>query len=1190
MALHLIVCGIVSTLLTYSSLIHTLHGQVSPVNSSPQQVNYVTPNKSMPCLTGQHPCLTIDEYAFHIDRFFLNDSIFNFLSGNHSLTVGLNISGIHNASFIGLPDDSVTLMVLNKSAYISWEDCKSIVITNIIFNIKSNFAYIISFESTSLVELTNITILGHGQNGYSSIISINSKIGISNSKFKGIKGYSGAALLASESNITFTGINLFIKNIAAAGGAMYICQSSSVLFTGISVFCNNSAAYNISAKNLICKGHREFFRYGSGGAISCDNSIITLSSSVISLNETMIRSHLIDDDISGILSLNNSNSVYLENNDAARYGGAIHLFGSSIYFCVTVSLKNNSASFGGAIHTSARSNVFFCINCSIDSFSSFSIIFQNNKATNRGGSIGSHDSDLYFMGSVLFDSNSADYGGAVILHGTSRVIFKSPLTLCFKHNRANKNGGAIYYHDSLSDLCEHLQIYREKCFLSYNSLENVSLLFINNSASLAGGVLYSGRLGECVHLPGWPNSSTLDNCYSSGQNEVNDLLSALANVSTISNNSHKEISALSADVESVKFCQHPFFSTNNVNEKNDSINIYPGQHFKIMLKAVTGSPYNFPARTEILLKIINDNKKNSHKIIKLVSVNLTNISTSCTGIDYYLTINHIKEETNIMCKFYHDNPCGSVNNGVTLDIHIKPCPLGFELSHKSHTCACNKWLQSLTDECNIDESSIERKTNTFWISTQANNSGLILHTSRCPFDFCKDQSVNVPLDNPSAQCDFNRSGTLCGQCREQYSLALGTLHCLKCVKSSYIALIIPFALVGIALVIGILLLHFTVDIGTLNSIIFYANIVHSNRQAYFQHTRKISNFHAIFISWLNLDFGIETCFYDGMDIYAYSWLQFLFPFYLWFLIGAIIFICRYSQRAARSLGQNPVAALATVLFLSYGKVLNAIIAPLSKTELMFSSNDGFNSTLSVWLYDGSVDYFAEQKHIALGLFAILILLLAFVPYTFILLCGHWLIAYSDKCCLLWLNKFKPVLDVYYAPFKQEARYWIGLTLLSRSALLLTIATNAVSSDSVNLLVIASVTAGLLSIKGRVYTHRYSDILETSFILNLCIFSIATFYLKERNVQNQLVILNISIGITFITLIGIVIFHIYLLLKSTHIWNICVISMFCKSKWLCKVFGIVQKEDTSLVLKSNDPKVVTSTLVELREPLIDNDSV
>ena len=38
---------------------------------------------------------------------------------------------------------------------------------------------------------------------------------------------------------------------------------------------------------------------------------------------------------------------------------------------------------------------------------------------------------------------------------------------------------------------------------------------------------------------------------------------------------------------------------------------------------------------------------------------------------------------------------------------------------------------------------------------------------------------------------------------------------------------------------------------------------------------------SIFIAWLNLDFGIETCFYDGMDAYSKTWLQFVFPLYIW---------------------------------------------------------------------------------------------------------------------------------------------------------------------------------------------------------------------------------------------------------------------------------------------------------------------
>ena len=1193
MALNLLFYGTVSTLLTYSSLSHTLHGsgQVSPTNSSTEKVKYryVTPNKSMPCLTSHHPCLTIDEYASQIDKFFLNNSIFSFDPGNHSLNIGINISGINNVSFIGLPDNSVTIMVLNKSACISWESCESIEITNIKFIIKKNFTDIISFESTCLVELINITILGNGHTGCSAIVSKKSIVNISNSKFIGITGHSGAALLASESNITFAGINLFIENMASVRGAVNFYHSC-VFFNGINIFSNNSAirqrnsTYRVD-RTTICTEFTYTY-YSSGGAINSYNSSITLSSGDYSLNETMSWLHLIVYTFSDVLSINNSNFVYFANNSAYRFGGAINIIKSTLRVCGSVFLlKNNSANFGGAIHT-IRSNISIGINCcSTDSISKSVVTLEGNRATYRGGAIGSHGSNLYFNGNISFSDNTADYGGAMILRENSRLFFKSALKLCFIRNVANRKGGAFYYDYGSSCNYDYV-VNKSECFISFDSLKitSVPINFVNNSAHLAGAVLYSGKLDECASIY-LGRIRSLDDCYVKiGQRYKRNLYTVLEKASTITSDIKKGV-LFSADTMSIKFCPK--------HEPNcTAIYLYPGQQFEIALTASTSSnPFHSPklhTNTKIFSKI---NDPTDGDMIELIPVNNSLIITNnCTSMYYYLTSIKTTNQSKVSFNLYHENPCGYRNDYVILSFHVKSCPLGFQLSKKHKVCECDERIQRFTDKCDINSLYIQREKNSFWVSQQAKNSGLILHDGRCPFDFCKAQSVNVSLSNASAQCDFNRNGTLCGQCKEQYSLALGTLHCHNCTNNYFIALVIPFALAGIALVMVILLLHLTVDVGTLNGLIFYANTVHSNREAYFQHTREITNFHSIIISWLNLDLGIETCFYNGMNIYTYSWLQFFFPFYLWFLIGAIILICHYSQGISKSLGRNPVAALGTVLFLSYGKILNAIIAPLSKTELMFSSSNGSNSTHSVWLYDGNVEYFAEAKHIVLGLFAILILLLAFVPYTFILLCGHRLIAYSDKCFLSWLNKIKPVLDVYYAPYQHEARYWIGLTLLSRSALLLTIAINAVGSDSVNILVIASVTAGLLSMKGRVYTHRYNDILESSFILNLCIFSIATFYLKERNIQNQHTILNTSIGITFVTFIGIVIFHIYLLLKSTRIWNVCVISMFCKSKWLCKVFSIVQKEDESLVLKSNDPEVVTSTLVELREPLIDNDSV
>ena len=55
----------------------------------------------------------------------------------------------------------------------------------------------------------------------------------------------------------------------------------------------------------------------------------------------------------------------------------------------------------------------------------------------------------------------------------------------------------------------------------------------------------------------------------------------------------------------------------------------------------------------------------------------------------------------------------------------------------------------------------------------------------------------------------------------------------------------------------------TVATGTLSGVVFYANAVGVNRTIFLpvESTDALS----VFIAWLNLDFGIETCFYDGLQ-------------------------------------------------------------------------------------------------------------------------------------------------------------------------------------------------------------------------------------------------------------------------------------------------------------------------------------
>ena len=441
----------------------------------------------------------------------------------------------------------------------------------------------------------------------------------------------------------------------------------------------------------------------------------------------------------------------------------------------------------------------------------------------------------------------------------------------------------------------------------------------------------------------------------------------------------------------------------------------------------------------------------------------------------------------------------------------------------------------------------------------------------------------MTLTDPAAQCDFNRVGILCGACKDGYSLTLGNLHCNIC-SNSNISLVIVFALAGMALVAIIFLLRLTVAIGTCNGLIFYANIIQANYYPFFP--RATINFFTIFISWLNLDFGIEACFYNGMNIYVYSWLQFLFPLYVWFLIGAIILVSRYSQRVSRCFGQNPVAVLATLFLMSYSKISSAIIVPLSSTILTYTYPT--EKQHSVWLYDGNVDFFHDRKHIALALFAVALLICAFLPYTLLLLSGYWLQAYVHWPIFSWLNKIKPFMDAYYAPYRKNTRYWTGLLLLARGGLFLTFACNTVGSGSVNLLAISSVATALAIMKGRVYEKHYNDILESSFILNLCIFSVATFYVREERSGSQYILSSISVGAAFITFIGIITFHVYVQLKGMVTWKMLI--AFVGKLKLCKHVGIVSirdecnHNDGDSKLSINIP---TYSTVELREPLLES---
>ena len=126
-------------------------------------------------------------------------------------------------------------------------------------------------------------------------------------------------------------------------------------------------------------------------------------------------------------------------------------------------------------------------------------------------------------------------------------------------------------------------------------------------------------------------------------------------------------------------------------------------------------------------------------------------------------------------------------------VEIKPCPIGFTLNSNIKACHCDPLLNNdilSVTSCNINDTTILRPANS-WISAGTVNGSHSYDISpQCPFDYCLSHSSYLNLSDLDSQCQFNRSGVLCGECRPGLSAVFGSSQCKHC-SNHYVFIIVP---------------------------------------------------------------------------------------------------------------------------------------------------------------------------------------------------------------------------------------------------------------------------------------------------------------------------------------------------------------------------------------------------------------
>lgn len=945
-------------------------------------------------------------------------------------------------------------------------------------------------------------------------------------------------MLVLESNATFFG-NEFIRNAAQVGAAVSVVFHSHVNFSGNS-FVNGTAngeGGGVSVFESTVHFVENTFignRAARGGGIASVSSTVDVNHCNMSNNSANVSGGAVFvESQDSMLAQGKRNCELLIydsklHSNTAEYGGGIFALNCNVQIAQNTVCKDNTADYGGCL-----SLISSTVNISTDPS------IEWNFANLFGGGVYAARSDLNFEQNSSFTGNSAVFGGGILLTADSYLYLSSLTTVHFMRNSALKTGGAInIMQGNPVVLCHNIEsaIPIGDCFFqiietSCNQIQyKIELLFEGNTAIEGGGDIYGGSIDKCSVCR-----------YQTAGSHVFDQIT-----------SDRTLEISSAPLH-LSMC--------NISD-NIPIRVYPGgvlQLFVIARGQRNGS---------VSAVIRADQVQGSIRISELQTTQ--EIKKICTAVNYSM---FGLPGTDDVFTVYTEGQCPQAQRSLFTHITILDCPPGFQLSETLHSCVCDNRLLPYTTVCTIDNQTLLRSGD-FWVGydNTTTSKGLIL-SSHCPFDYCVAEPTFIQVDDSNQQCRNNRTGLLCGKCREGLSVVFGSSQCVHC-TNNYVLLLLAFAFAGIVLVVFLFALKLTVAIGTINGLIFYANVIQVNYSTFFPFgvTNTLSRLSTVYIAWLNLDLGIETCFYDGMDMYGRTWLQFVFPIYVWALVGIIIIVSHYtSGKIARMFGKNPIAVLATLFLLSYAKLQRAIITALSVIHLNFSND----TNVAVWLHDGNLQYL-RGKHIPLFVVSIIIFLLLFLPYTLLLLLGQWLQKFS------WFNshRVKHFLDAYYAPYTDKHCYWTGLLLLARCFLFLMFAT---CGKSVNLLAISSVIIGLFSLvtlftKG-VYMSWYIWLLEASFLLNLGILSVATFYSNSVG-GNQAIVTFISVGTAFVTFTGIILYHIFLRIRGTNV---------CKSALTRQNHPLSMRSDEDEVIFGSSEVIPapSTTSVCLREPLLEN---
>ena len=797
---------------------------------------------------------------------------------NHSVTnitcennVTILSSRVTHLNIVGL---SFILSQGGDRSALWFSHCEALFISDAVFQgsgeVTGRAIGVISSEATiSRCVFEGLTVTGLEYGG--AIISVGTNLTLLESSFINNAAGTGGAIFASISSVLLNKTHYYGNSAKRDGGAIACMQDNQVDMVGNNTFSNNSCQYDggaicclLSQLNIMHgTAHFHFNEAGYGGAISLDSANTLLNGSVTMMKNKAANKGgalFIDsiDDSKGS-NIINVKQLTLLDNAAGDEGGAMYITRGNVSLGGNVSIESNTAYMGGGVRA-VESHINVTGDC----------VLAWNNAT-FGGAMSTSYGVVDLEGPTQFTHNTADEDGGAIYTSYGTVSFQGPTQ--FTHNTADEDGGAMLAEGT------EVQIVLEVNF-DFNSAKNGGAMFFKNRASITlsyrnhGPVLITSfnsarELGGVMYHRDSPTITQCSNSFRAGYNTLPNCFLQFQHYShrypaiIVSRNDSAEREGnfmFGGLMDRCTFRYHYYYS----HDIGNAISIYPGS--RPTANDITSEPYSLCLCTKFShysFCIVKSNARyfkvevysgqkiivpllaktqysNTAAVVTAITSSTARLETYQTSqpLPYYcipLSYTVYSNESHEQVVLYPDGPCKDTGEArVVIDVNLLPCPDGFTQS--GEICTCEDRLHDYPVNCTIADTPYLTKTTglDFWMGVSYTNNtyqGLVLCKS-CPTEYCKKGAVNVSIDNPDMQCDLNRTGLLCGACAANHSLTLGSSKCQVC-HNTYLALLLPFAAAGVALVVFLTSLRLTVATGTLNSVILYANILQVKRSLFF---------------------------------------------------------------------------------------------------------------------------------------------------------------------------------------------------------------------------------------------------------------------------------------------------------------------------------------------------------------------